>query len=181
MMALDPALAWTLRLSLASLLAAAAWQKLRAPAAFAGAVGAYRLAPSRAAAPLAAALLLGEIVAAGCLLIPSSQSYGAVCAAALLALYAAAIAINLWRGRRDLDCGCGGPGMQRPVSGRLVLRNVLLAGAALLVLLPAADRTLGWIDVFTVLAATGSAGALWTAGARLESNRPALARVRGIA
>ena len=178
---LDPALAWTLRLSLALLLAAAAWQKLRAPAAFAAAVDAYRLAPSRAATPLAAALLVGEIVAAGCLVIPSVQSYGALLTATLLALYAAAVAINLGRGRRDLDCGCGGPGMRRSVSGTLVLRNLLLSGAALALLLPVVDRTLGWIDTITVLAATGSMAALWTAVGRLEANRPALARVRGIA
>jgi hypothetical protein len=181
MTALDPALAWTLRMSLALLLAAAAWQKLRAPAAFAAAVDAYRLAPARAARPLAAALLLGEVVAATWLVVPSWQAQGAMLAAGLLALYAAAIAINLGRGRRDLDCGCGGPGMRRPVSGWLVLRNVVLAGVAMLLLLPDGDRTLGWVDAFTVLAATGSAAALWAAVGRLEANRPALARVRGVA
>jgi hypothetical protein len=177
----DPALAWILRLSLALLLVAAAWQKLQAPATFAAAVDAYRLAPARAARPLAAALLLGEVVAAAWLVVPSWQAQGALLAAGLLVLYAAAIAINLGRGRRDLDCGCGGPGMRRPVSGWLVLRNLVLAGAALLVLLPAGDRMLGWVDAITVLAATGSMAALWAAVGRLEANRPALARVRGIA
>lgn len=181
MTALDPTLAWTLRLSLALLLATAAWQKLRAPATFAAAIGAYHLAPSWAAAPLAAVLLLAEIVTAGLLVMPSLPPYGALLAATLLALYAAAMAINLGRGRRDLDCGCGGPGMRRPVSGALVLRNLVLAGAALPLLLPVADRGLGWIDASTVLAATASAAALWTAVGRLAANGPALARVRGIA
>ena len=181
MTTLDPALAWTLRLSLALLLAAAASQKLREPAAFAAAVDGYHLTPSWAAAPLAAALLLGEIVAAGLLVMPSVHSSGALLTAALLALYAAAMAINLGRGRRDLDCGCGGPGTRRPVSGALVLRNLVVASAALPLLLPAGDRTLGWIDAITVLAATGSAVALWNAIGRLEANRPAVARVRGIA
>ena len=41
MTGLDPVLVWMLRLSLALLLGLAAWQKLRAPAAFAAAVQAY--------------------------------------------------------------------------------------------------------------------------------------------
>ena len=41
----------------------------------------------------------------------------------LLALYAGAMAVNLARGRRDLDCGCAGPGVRRPVGEGLLIRN----------------------------------------------------------
>jgi len=63
-------------------------------------------------------------------------------------------------------------------------RRVLPSGpghAALMVLVPESERTLGWIDLATVLAATATLAALWTAVARLDANRPALARVRGVA
>ena len=45
--------------------------------------------------------------------------------AALLLAYAAVMAINLVRGRRFIDCGCGGAA--QPLSLGLVLRNVVLA------------------------------------------------------
>ena len=181
MTTLDPAVAWTLRLSLALLFADAAWRKLADPAAFARSVDAYELAPAGAARPLAALLLLAEVAAAALLLAPGGYGRGAALAAALLALYAAAIAVNLVRGRRDLDCGCGGPGMHRPVSGALVARNLLLGGVALALLAPASGRALDWLDAFTVLAATATSAALWTAVVRLDANRPALARARGVA
>jgi len=180
MTAIDPAIVWTLRSLLALLFADAAWRKLADPAAFTAAVRAYELAPARAARPLAILLLLGEVAAAAGLLIPGHE-WGGALGAALLALYAAAIAVNLGRGRRDLDCGCGGPGMRRPVSNALMVRNLVLAGAALVVLVPESERALGWIDLATVLAATATLAALWTAVARLDANRPALARVRGVA
>jgi hypothetical protein len=71
--------------------------------------------------------------------------------------------------------------MRRPVSNALMVRNLVLAGAALMVLVPESERALGWIDLATVLAATATLAALWTAVARLDANRPALARVRGVA
>ena len=71
--------------------------------------------------------------------------------------------------------------MRRPVSNTLVVRNLVLAGAALVALVPPSERVLGWIDLTTVLAATATLAALWTAVARLDANRPALSRVRGVA
>jgi len=56
--------------------------------------------------------------------------------AALLLAYAAAIAINLQRGRRDLACGCGGPHERRPIAAWMVWGNLLLAGLLGAVLLP---------------------------------------------
>ena len=40
--------------------------------------------------------------------------------AALLFVYAAGISINLYRGRSDIDCGCGGPESAQRLSGWLI-------------------------------------------------------------
>ena len=60
---------------------------------------------------------------------------------------AAAIAINLLRGRSHIDCGCG----DTPVllSYWLVLRNALLAGGAAVLLLPATGDAalLSWLAI----------------------------------
>ena len=50
-------------------------------------------------------------------------------ALSLFVLYAVAISINLFRGRRHIDCGCGGDGTA--IGWGLVVRNVVLAGLAL--------------------------------------------------
>ena len=55
---------------------------------------------------------------------------------ALLLTYAIAIAINLARGRRDLDCGCAGPNERRPIAAWMVWRNVGIAILLAAVLLP---------------------------------------------
>ena len=181
MIVLDPVVTWTLRLALALLFAGAAWHKLGAPGEFAAAVRAYRLVPNPIGAPVVAMLVFGEALATGLLLGPAWYRLGAALAAALLALYAGAVAVNLARGRRDLDCGCAGPGARRPVSGALVVRNLVLLSGALVLLGPGTERLLTWIDVTTVLAATATLGAVWGAVVGLEVNRPALARIRGVA
>jgi hypothetical protein len=181
MIALDPVVTWTLRLVLALLFAGAAWHKLRRPGEFAAAVRAYRLVPDLVVVPVAGLLALGEVAATGLLLGVTWYRLGAALAAALLALYAGAIAVNLARGRRDLDCGCAGPGARRPVSGGLVVRNVVLLAGALLLLGHGTGRLMTWLDMTTVLAATATLAALWAGVVGLESNRPALARIRGAA
>jgi hypothetical protein len=62
------------------------------------------------------------------------------------------MAVNLRRGRRDVDCGCFGPARRRPISSTLVARNVALAAAALTVALPVQPRALIWIDAVTITA-----------------------------
>jgi hypothetical protein len=62
----------------------------------------------------------------------------------LILLYAAAMAVNLLRGRRQIDCGCGGE--VHPLSWMLVLRNGVLAAAGLAVAGPTIERELEWLD-----------------------------------
>jgi len=151
--ALDPALGLVLRGALVWLLLAAAWSKLRDPEAFREALRGYALLPSRAVAPAATALLAVEAGLALALAWPGSGPGPALGAAGLLAAYGAAIAANLARGRRAIDCGCGGPGGAQPLSGGLVVRNAALAGAACVAALPEGPRALGALD----LASAGAA------------------------
>jgi hypothetical protein len=162
-MVLDPLLALGVRSGLAVLFASAAWHKLRGRAEFVGVLQAYRLLPA-ALVPVAAPLIaLGELAVAVALLWPAGWTVGALGAAAVLAVYALAIAVNLARGRRAIDCGCGAPGTRQPIGEGLLVRNVVLAAAALLTLAPSAPRALVWVDWLTLAGALGVAASVWTA------------------
>ena len=124
-----------LRFGLLLLLASGAAEKLRDSRRFRAAVAGYALLPERAIGAAATAFALGEAALAAALLAPAAagvRAIAAVAAALLFAVYGAAIAINLARGRRAIDCGCGGPAARVPLSGWLVARNALLVAAALL-------------------------------------------------
>jgi hypothetical protein len=179
---LDPALACVLRAALAVVLAGAAVHKLRDPAAFRAALAAYRLLPAPAVTPAAALLVAAELAAAGALLGALRHEplrVAALGGAALLGLYGAAIAVNLRRGRRHIDCGCAGPGARRPIHEALVARNAVLAALALGAALPAGGRALGALDALTVPAGTAALLLVYASSERLLANAPALAALRG--
>jgi hypothetical protein len=180
-MTIDPVIDAALRASLAVLFAAAASHKLREPRRFRATVAEYRLLPGWLVVPAAVALVGGEVGVATALVLPAWRTAGLIGAAGLLALYGAAIAVNLARGRRDLDCGCAGPAMRRPISGWLVARNAVLVAVALAGLVPPASRPLVWIDAVTILGATTGLAALYAAVDRMLAQLPAMARVRGVA
>jgi hypothetical protein len=172
---MDPVIDATVRAALALLFLAAAAHKMRDPARFRTTVADYRLLPSPLVTLGAAMLVLSELAVAVALAV--ARSWGLAAAAALLALYAAAIAVNLARGRRHLDCGCTGPALRRPISGWLVLRNLALVAIALSDLTPVSTRPLVWIDHLTVVAATAAFAACWMATDRLLATAPGLARL----
>ena len=178
---LDPAIELVLRGGLALLLLGAALHKARDFAAFRSAVIGYALAPERVAGAIAALLTGAEAAIAAALLAPASIGLRApalVATALLLALYAAAIAVNLARGRRDIDCGCAGPAARQPLSEWLLARNALLIAAALLGLGGVSSRPLVWIDALTVSGGVAMLVATWLAAHRLLANAPAIARLR---
>jgi hypothetical protein len=180
-MTIDPVIDVVLRASLAVLFAAAATHKVRDPRRFRATIAEYRLLPAALATPAALVLVGCEVAVAAALVAPGWRAAGLLGAAALLALYGGAVAVNLGRGRRDLDCGCAGPAMRRPIGGWLVARNAVLAAAALAGLGPLAMRPLGWIDALTILGGTATLAALYASADRMLANLPALARVRGVA
>jgi hypothetical protein len=175
----DPAIRLVLRAGLALLLATAALHKLGDMRSFRGAVSAYGLLPA-ALVPVASAVVpLAEVIAALLLAHPGTPAAGGVLAAVLVTIYAAAMAINLVRGRRDVDCGCGGPAARHAIGWGLVARNGLLAAAGLAMLPPVDARPLVWMDAVTVGAATAALAACHAAALRMLALGPALARLRG--
>lgn len=176
---MDPVVELTVRAALALLLLVAAAHKLRDPGTFRATLAEYRLLPD-AVVPAAAGMVIGVelAIAAALLVLPAP---GLVATALLLATYAVAIGVNLARGRRHIDCGCGGPAARQPISGRLVARNLLLATAALAGLAPVDARPLVWVDALTVVAATAALATLYATLDRMHADAPALARVRGVA
>ena len=148
----DPALVWALRGALAGVWLLAALHKAADAPAFRAAVAGYRLLPESLAGVIARILCCVELTVGLGLLVPATSVWAGLASAALLALYGGAMAVNLARGRRDLDCGCSAPGTKRPVGEGLLVRNALLAALSLVAALPPAARSFAWLDAFTVVA-----------------------------
>jgi hypothetical protein len=146
----DPAAAGIVVGVVALVLLGAAWHKLSEPNAFLSALAAYRIVPAGLLDPIAKAVPWMEIAIAAALLVPMSRVGALFAAAVLFLMYGAAIAINLLRGRSYIDCGCGGAA--HPLSWGLVVRNAVLAAAALAVTTPTSDRAFDWLDAVTLVA-----------------------------
>ena len=161
----DPTVAWVTRLALAGVFASAALHKWRDLPAFSAALAAHRLVPEAIVPALARAFAAAETAVAAALLVPASAPSAACAAAALLALYSSAVAINLARGRREIDCGCSA--RRRPLSRGLLVRNAALAAAALLAALPATGRALVWVDALSAAAGASALAFVWLAAQSL--------------
>jgi hypothetical protein len=175
---LDPAIGTLLLGCFALLFASAALPKLRAPAHFGEVLRAYRVMPDRAAR-LALLVPLFELGVALALLIPPARAGAALAGAGLLLAYAAAIAVNLKRGRRDLACGCGGADEARPIAPWMVARNLLLASSLAATLLPWQSRELQATDMLTVAGGMAVATLLYVSLDRLLGRVALRARALG--
>jgi Methylamine utilisation protein MauE len=157
---IDPAVGALLAGAFALLFASAALHKFADLGRFAEVFRAYAVVPA-ALARFAALVPLLELTVAVALLAGSSRAGAAAAGAALLLVYASAIAINLGRGRRDLSCGCGGPNDRRPIAAWMVWRNLILAAALAVTLLPWTQRAMGAADALTIGAGTAVAALLY--------------------
>ncbi|MDH3199826.1 MAG: hypothetical protein OEM15_02930 [Myxococcales bacterium] len=163
---IDPVVSVSLRCVLALLFATAAWHKVSNRDRFASTLEAYRLLPTWLGKGVARGLPVLEIAIAVSLLLPLYRP-AALGAAVLLVLYSVAIAINLARGRRDIDCGCFGRAARVPLSETLLLRNAVFIAAAAAVHLPVGARPLLWMDGFTAVAVLTVTTLLWGSLRRL--------------
>lgn len=122
------------RIAAALIFFTAAVGKMRNWRTFEGVVANYRLLPGPLARVVAWLLPPTEVSLAVALLcgVPGSE----LAAGALLSVFGAAMAINLWRGRTHIDCGCFDATLRQPLRWALVLRN-----AVLVVMLVAAARS----------------------------------------
>lgn len=177
----DPLFWQVARWLLFGVFAAALWHKLRARESFAVVVDDYRLLP-RKAAPIAAVTVMGleALVLAG-LCFGVAARPAATLAIVLLGIYASAIAVNLVRGRRDIDCGCMGPagGSQdrHRLSAWLLVRNIALIAIGAVVMLPTSGRELLWLDTAGIGAGAAVGLLVYFTSDQLLANRPLLDRM----
>jgi len=165
---MDPLLSLIIRLGLSILFATAAVSKLRNRRGFYAAMLAYQLLPPRWAISLADILPWAEGAIATGLMLDINAALPA--AASLLLIYALAMAVNLIRGRRDLDCGCGGA--PQPLNIWLVTRNLVLAVTALAASLwPAGTRSWKPVDALIVVSAVSVLALLYVSSHRFLANR----------
>jgi hypothetical protein len=82
------------------------------------------------------------------------------------------MAVNLARGRSDIDCGCFIGLLRQRISWALVARNLVLAGFGLALLTGDTGRSLAPLDWFTVLMGSGCLLALYGATGRLFGLAP---------
>ncbi len=96
-------------------------------------VQSYRLLPKFATRPVSFLLPWVELIL-GILLIAGWNAKLVGWATAILyGLFTAALCINLFRGRSNLDCGCFGARKKHKITIRLVIRDLSLLAAACLV------------------------------------------------
>lgn len=159
---LDPLALWILALCFSMLFVMAGLHKAANKVQFRANLTAYRILPDWAIPLLTAAIPLFEIFLGLAWISGLFLNIVALLSASLLAIYTAAIGINLIRGRSYIDCGCGlsssasrgTSGDIQQLSSALLVRNGLLISATLLASLPSNDRLLGLMDFFGIALAS---------------------------
>jgi len=105
--------------------------------------------------------------------LPATRSRGAMLAAVVLVVYAAALALNLRRGRNRIDCGCLGFGQADRIAWWMVARNLALTALALLAAFPVSSRALVALDGLTIGGSVALGAILYLTAARLATLRMA--------
>jgi hypothetical protein len=104
----------------------AALGKLRHRDLLPGVIANYRLLPEALVQPVALLLPIAELLVAVGLLV-GNRPAAPLAAIMLLLVFAAAMAINIQRGRRHIDCGCGHAGLRQDLGWPMVIRNLVMA------------------------------------------------------
>ncbi len=103
---------------------------------FSSLIAEYGLSNVKIASIVAKLVGLFELFIAVAIVYPATRAEAAVIAAGLLCVYMINMAYQLYQGRRDLDCGCSGPGGELKMSGHLLIRNFIFVVFALFCLAP---------------------------------------------
>ena len=159
----------------ALLLGLSSWRKLRGLEGFLAVLADYRLLPGWGLRPAALAIASCEGALAGIWLVSpwlvEATTVAGVGTALLMAGYGGAITLNLLRGRSWIDCGCGG-GEQ--LSWILVVRNLALAGFAMLPLAIIETGPPKWADLAVSVPILAAASFLYLATRALLENAAAM-------
>jgi hypothetical protein len=126
-----------------------------------GVVANYRLLPESLVVPVATVLPVVEL-ALGLGLVASVFTGGVLRllglpASALFVVFAAAMAINIRRGRKAIDCGCGRSQLRQPLHWGLVLRNLVLAALVAVHAVPVASGVSVTLADIALALASGAA------------------------
>lgn len=176
----DPVAIHAARAGIALLFALAAWSKLRNLSVFRATLADYELVPKVVLKP-AALLVIGLelFVVIGAWLSATAPIAMAI-ALVLLLIYASAIAINLIRGRTDIDCGCTGPAVRQSLSSWLLVRNTVLASIASVGFSVPVGRAMSFPDYVMAILVVGAATAIYAAANQLMANAPRLDALDGL-
>lgn len=112
------------RVCLGLIFLTAALQKMRHWRVLEGVVRNYRILPEPLVKPTAWSLPPVEFVLGLALLAGYLPALSALAAILLLLVFAAAIAVNIRRGRADIDCGCHQSFLRQRLSPLLIVRNL---------------------------------------------------------
>ena len=86
----------------------------------------YGVSSATLTVPLVAFLGVVEVCSSIFAIIPQTRNLGLTLCTAMLSGYFTLFAIQLYQGKRNLDCGCAGPGINVKLSPGLLLRNAIL-------------------------------------------------------
>lgn len=153
---MDPLVVLIFSLVLSYIFVVAAVHKWRAMEEFRETLVNYRLLPESFTRLFAIVVPVMEFTAGLALLVPQANRPAALVSGILLLAYMTAMGINLMRGRRSIDCGCGGGDQKQNISEWLILRNAVLLFFAWCVVAAGPGREFGWFD--WVVAALATAG-----------------------
>lgn len=177
---LDPIVGYLIVASYALLFGVAGVHKLRGLARFTQVFSDYRLMPAALRRPVALAIPTLELAIA--LMLPWGPGRRlALCGGiGVLIAYAAAMAINLVRGQRDLDCGCGAGPERRTIAAWMIWRNLMLVLPLCIALRPWTTRSFDLPDVLTLAGGLTACALLYTSIDRLLGDvRPRANILRG--
>jgi Methylamine utilisation protein MauE len=178
-MILDPIVGILIMASVALLFASAAMHKLRDLAQFDAVFSAYGIIPAIPGVRISWTVPVLELLVAAGLASSLTRPYAALLGILLLSAYAAAIGVNLRRGRRDLACGCGGPDERRPIAPWMVWRNILIALAAGTAFAPWTDRALTMTDGVTIVFGLLTVALIYLCADQLLGTARRTAQLRG--
>ncbi|WP_119681411.1 MauE/DoxX family redox-associated membrane protein [Indioceanicola profundi] len=165
----DPTLVVYGQVLLALVFSVAGAQKLRQREEFVGIVRNFRILPPRVAEPAARLLPFAELALAAALLVPTLLQVTGGVAFLLLAIFSLAVAVNLVRGRQNIDCGCFRTGAGQHLSWWMVARNLGLMGLALLLATkPATAAAPGLLDLITASLAAAVTALLYVAATQIR-------------
>ena len=123
------ALDLVLRFVVGGTLLTAALEKGLQPRVFIAAITSYRIVRRSLIGPIGVAVIGAEGFAGICLVLGVAQQEAAIVAAALFALFAAAVGINLARGH-IVSCHCFGSRTRESIGPATLLRSVILLGCS---------------------------------------------------